>query len=89
MTYNLTLYSKNDCPYCSKLKDELKKYSNKISLTIIEEDNKEEREKLYNKWGLHGAKATMPQLFLTNNYGHIERIGDSKESIEWLEVIFS
>ena len=87
---NFILYTRHECPYCEELKQELKKYTDHIaSLDIREIKERSDRDILYKEWGLRNNKATMPQLFLIREDGSQERIGDSKESAEWLEVMYS
>lgn len=86
---NLILYTRDLCPYCEELKAELKNYTNHVNVEIHEIATRPERDILYKEWGLSGHKATMPQLFLVREDGSYERIGDSKESSEWLEVMYS
>lgn len=86
---NLILYTRDLCPFCEELKTELKNYVDHVDVDIREIPTRAERDVLYKEWGLSGNKATMPQLFLVRDDGSLERIGDSKESSEWLEVMYS
>ena len=64
----VTLYSKDDCPFCEKAKAHLEREGITYELNVL--NDPVERNELYNNFGLVGRQRTMPQIF----WGH-ERVG--------------
>lgn len=85
------LYTAPNCPYCIKLKKDLKNRQDAGEIgevEIREIQDKSDRQVLYAKWGLKDNEATMPQLFIINPNNN-ERVGSCEESLEWLETMYS
>jgi glutaredoxin 3 len=76
---NFTIYSKQGCPYCDKIKKVLTILSEtkKYNLTINELNKDFNREEFYSKFG---EGSTFPQVVLDDNY-----IGGCTDSILYLQ----
>ena len=76
---NFTVYSKNGCPYCDKVKTVLNslKESRGFAVTIYELDYDFNREEFYAEFG-HGS--TFPQVICENNH-----LGGCRETVQYLQ----
>ena len=71
---NFTVYTKDNCPYCYKVKQVLELTGNKFSSFNLNEDFT--REEFYNKFG---EGSTFPQVVCDD-----EKIGGCSDTIKFL-----
>ena len=62
--FGIEVYSKPDCPWCVKAKEWLS--ARGIPYREISVEDRDDREKLYDGWGLSGGGRTMPQVFIVD-----------------------
>jgi glutaredoxin 3 len=76
---NFTVYSKNGCPYCDKVKTVLNslKESRGFAVTIYELDYDFNREEFYAEFG---QGSTFPQVICENNH-----LGGCRETVQYLQ----
>jgi glutaredoxin len=76
---NFTVYSKNGCPYCDKVKTVLNslKESRSFAVTIYELDYDFNREEFYAEFG---QGSTFPQVICENNH-----LGGCRETVQYLQ----
>jgi glutaredoxin len=72
---NFTIYSKQDCPYCHKVKTVLELTGNKFVVYTLDEDFS--REEFYSEFG---EGSTFPQVLCDD-----EKLGGSVETIKFLK----
>lgn len=62
MQERFIVYTMNNCPYCEKAKEALKKANFKYEIKNIPE--RSEREDFYNHFNLVGPERTMPKMLI-------------------------
>jgi len=72
---NFTIYSKQDCPYCYKVKTVLELTGNKFVVYTLDEDFS--REEFYSEFG---EGSTFPQVICDD-----KKLGGSVETIKFLK----
>ena len=72
---NFTIYSKQDCPYCYKVKTVLELTGNKFVVYTLDEDFS--REEFYSEFG---EGSTFPQVVCDD-----KKLGGSVETIKFLK----
>jgi glutaredoxin len=72
---NFTIYSKQDCPYCHKVKTVLELTGSKFVVYTLDEDFS--REEFYSEFG---EGSTFPQVLCDD-----EKLGGSVETIKFLK----
>ena len=72
---NFTIYSKQDCPYCHKVKTVLELTGNKFVVYTLDEDFS--REEFYSEFG---EGSTFPQVLCDD-----KKLGGSVETIKFLK----
>jgi len=72
---NFTIYSKQDCPYCHKVKTVLELTGNKFVVYTLDEDFS--REEFYSEFG---EGSTFPQVICDD-----KKLGGSVETIKFLK----
>lgn len=83
------VYTKSNCPYCDTIKKALTSYKEKGLLDVSYEsvEDKDDRIRLYDEWGLIGNKRTFPQIFLEDSSGRL-RLGDCTETLPMLTGLY-
>jgi len=71
----IEIYSKYNCPFCTKAKQYLGERN--LDFTEIVIDNPDDRNALYDKLGLEGSYRTVPQIFVDG-----DRIGGYTQLVE-------
>lgn len=71
---NITIYSKNGCPYCDKIKSVLDQREMEYTLLLLDEDYT--RDEFYDEFG---SGSTFPQVVFDGNH-----IGGCRESVQYL-----
>jgi len=83
-TKNLSLYQFNSCPFCIKVRRQIKRQSLNIPL-LDAQYNQQHREELLNG----GGKVTVPCLKLVSDTGEVSWMYESNDIIQYLQDNFS
>ena len=81
----VTIYSKDDCKYCTLAKELLKKHNIKYNEILLNDKN--ERMEFYNEWTDEETGTlvnSMPQIFIENK-NNVLRVGGYTELVEYIK----
>lgn len=83
-TKNLALYQFNSCPFCIKVRRQIKRQSLKIPL-LDAQHNQQHRDELLNS----GGAIKVPCLKITDESGDVRWLYESNDIIQYLQDEFS
>jgi ribonucleoside-diphosphate reductase alpha subunit len=85
-TKQITIYSKDDCKYCTLAKELLK--NNNLTYNEVLLNDQNERMEFYNEWTDEETETlvnSMPQIFIESNKSSLVRIGGYTEFVEYIK----